>query len=636
MFSENVNRSSPSLVRIAILICSVATAWVFFEWLFFATKPSFMTLYSPWEKVALLCGTALILSFLLLLASLPLIALGWLTNRFTKFQFTASVLIFLPTIVLLAMAALLLFDNFTLTLFGWGIRNAHEPGAWAYRFLTIVLAFKSAGWLHGMLHQSKIGKDLRIVAGTVLVIIAIGVPVVLVSVLSAPYETDDIVVADKELPNIFILSSDGIWSEHMSVYGYERPTTPFLDSVKDEFLIAENHFSNAQDTGGSVVSLLTGKLPTTTKVIYPPDVLRGRDSYQHLPGILKKLGYYNADISMRHYADPFDLNMRDGFSETNFRSIEETGGDLIVWLRKYPGLNPTALFTNRISERLTERFNLMAKDRPIMDPLAEVNKPDKRYIRDPARMSEIQRFVGESHQPFFLHVHMMGTHGSRFKPRKRIYSSKESYPLDWVDDGYDDAIIDFDLYVQEIYALLEDNGLLDSTIFIISSDHGYKHDPLQRVPMMLRMPGQTHTGWIAGNTQRLDIAPTLLELIGAKPPAWMEGRSMLSTDTDELNARLIFASGASGPKSADGLNLSVINPHAPWYSLGRLYMVKCNQGFGLLTADMKLQRKEIEGSTVSCAGEISSDDARKLMLAHLQERGYISDSFTTTSDIKTQ
>ena len=604
------------------MIISVATFWVFTEWLFFVTKPSFMTLYPLWEKTALLSATVFIISTLLLLSSVPLIGLGWLINRFTKFQLVSSVLSFLPAIILLAMAVLLLFDNFTLTLFGWGIRNAQEPGAWAYRLLTIVLVFKAAGWLHRLLYKPEIGTDLVIAAKTALVISALGIPVVLFAVLLSADEEGEVIAADKELPNIIILSSDGLWAEHMSVYGYERPTTPFLDSVKDEFLIAENHFANASDTGGSVVSLLTGKLPTTTRVIYPPDVLRGIDSYQHFPGILKKLGYYNADISMRHYADPYDLNMRDGFSETNFRKIETSGGNLIEWLQQHPGLNPTALFTNQISERMSERFGLIVKDKPIQDPLAEVNKPDKRFIRDPMRMAEIQRFLSESHQPFFLHIHMMGTHGTRFKPRERIYSTEESYPLDWVIDGFDDAIIDFDRYVEETYELLESNGLLESTIFIISSDHGYKHDPLQRVPMLLRMPGKTRTGKIAGNTQRLDIAPTLLELIGSKAPDWMEGRSMLAAHTGESDQRPIFATGATQSKSADGIFWSVTSLQAPWYSLGKLFLVSCKQGFKLNIEDMDLQENEIAGSNLSCADKLSLKDARQLMLAHLQERGY--------------
>ncbi len=351
MASINTKKSSLSFKRTVVMIVSVATVWVFTEWLFFVTKQSFMTLYSPWEKVELLAGTALIMSILLLIGSLPLLAIGWLIDRFTKFKFTGTVLIFLPGILLLAMTALLLFDNFTLTLFGWGIRNAHEPGAWAYRLLTIYLVIKAARLLHNVSQRPEVGAELKVIARTAIAICALGIPLVMVAVLSLPDKVEDNIVADKELPNILILSSDGVWAEHMSVYGYGRPTTPFIDSVKDEFLIAENHFANSSDTGGSVISLLTGKLPTTTRVIYPPDVLRGSDSYQHLPGLLKKLGYYNADISMRHYADPYDLNMRDGFAEANFRKLEDrgSGGSLIELIRTYPDLNSTALFTNRIS-----------------------------------------------------------------------------------------------------------------------------------------------------------------------------------------------------------------------------------------------------------------------------------------------
>jgi hypothetical protein len=326
---------------------------------------------------------------------------------------------------------------------------------------------------------------------------------------------------------------------------------------------------------------------------------------------------------MRHYADPYDLNMRGGFAEANFRKLKDTGGTLVAFIRKYHGLNPISLFTDRISERLSQRFGQIAKDKPMLDPLAEVNTPDKRLIRDNERMLEIHRFVGESKQPFFLNVHMMGTHGSRFRPRKRIYSTEESYPLDWVEDGYDDAIVDFDRYVQETYGLLKEKGILESTIFIISSDHGFIHDPLQRLPMLLRMPKQTHTGFLAGNTQRLDIAPTLLEAIGITAPAWMEGSSMLSSDTDELALRSVFASGSSLEKSSDGTVWSVRNPQPPWYSLGRLYLVKCNQGFVLRTNDMGLEEKKILGSTLNCPDKISLDDARQLMLEHLKVRGYL-------------
>jgi arylsulfatase A-like enzyme len=195
--------------------------------------------------------------------------------------------------------------------------------------------------------------------------------------------------------------------------------------------------------------------------------------------------------------------------------------------------------------------------------------------------------------------------------------------LDWFEDGYDDAIIDFDRYVEETYNLLKDSGMLDSTIFIISSDHGFKHDPLHRLPMMLRLPGRTEAGTIGGNTQRLDIAPTLLAAINVEAPGWMEGQSMLSTAAGEPGARRIFASGSAWAKSAEGIFWSVSNPQPPWYSLGSLYMVKCNQGFTLRLDSMELQMTSIDGSTLQCEDQLTVEEARQLMLAHLKERGYL-------------
>ncbi|RKX65396.1 MAG: hypothetical protein DRP42_04810, partial [Tenericutes bacterium] len=412
-------------VRVVSIILVVGTAWVFFEWLFFVTKPSFMSLYSLWEKVGVLSSTALIISLALLLGSLPFIALAWLLNRLASNRLPLSLVIFFPANLLLALEMLVVIDNFTLTLFGWGIRNTSGDAVYFYRLVTIALVILAAWLLHGLLGERYSNSTLRSLTVVTGLILASSFPLLLVTNSRPVEELAEAEWISHGLPNILILSGDGISANHMSLYGYERPTTPFMDSVQDEFLIAENHFTNASDTGGSVISLLSGKLPTTTRVIYPPDVLRGSDSFQHLPGLLKKMGYYNADISMRHYADPYDLNLRDGFAEANFRQLEDTGGTLVAAIRKYPMLNPASLLIDRISERISERFDHIWKDKKMQDPMAEVNIPDRRWVRDPKRMEEIRRFIDIAPQPFFLNVHMMGTHGIRFRPTKRIYSSEE-------------------------------------------------------------------------------------------------------------------------------------------------------------------------------------------------------------------
>ena len=611
-----------NILRVAGMALVAGTAWVFFEWLFFVTKPSFMSLYSWLEKLSVLSSTALIVSFSLLLVTIPFAVAAWLLNRVNASRMAVSLVAFLPVIVLLALALLVVIDNFTLTLFGWGIRNASGAAIYLYRGLTVELLVLAGWMLHGVLagrYSPTTLKSLTVITGLIL---AGSIPLLWLT-YTEPGE-DKLVssAGGKILPNILILSGDGISASHMSLYGYERPTTPFLDSRRGEFLIADNHFSNASDTGGSVISLLSGKLPTTTRVVYPPDVLRGGDSFQHLPGILKKLGYYNADVSMRHYADPYDLNLRDGFAEANFRKLNETGGTLVAAIRKYPFLNPTSLMLDRISERVSERFGHIWKDKKMRDPMAEVNRPDRRWLYDDGRVAEIRRLISVVPQPFFLHVHMMGTHGERFRPTRRVYSTDADYKTLWNVDGYDDAIMDFDRNVEATYKLLRDEGLLESTILVISSDHGFKHAVLDRLPLMIRLPLQEQTGAIAGNSQRLDIAPTLLDALGIQHPEWMEGQSVLAAGFSQPPNRPIFSSGSRAEKSADGDFWSVSNPQPPWYSLGRLFFIHCDQGFMLRLETMEISTEKIAGSNLVCEERLSLDKAREIMFAHLKEKGY--------------
>ena len=611
-----------NILRVAGMALVAGTAWVFFEWLFFVTKPSFMSLYSAWEKLSVLSSTALIVSFALLLVTIPFALVAWLLNRANASRMAVSLVAFFPVIVLLALVMLVVMDNFTLTLFGWGIRNASGAAIYLYRGVTIELLVLAGWMLHGVLagrYSPTTLKSLTVLTGLIL---AGSIPLLWLT-YTEPGE-DKLVssAGGKILPNILILPGDGISADHMSLYGYERPTTPFLDSRRNEFLIADNHFSNASDTGGSVISLLSGKLPTTTRVIYPPDVLRGSDSFQHLPGILKKLGYYNADISMRHYADPYDLNLRDGFAEANFRKLNETGGTLVAAIRKYPPLNPTSLLLDRISERISERFGHIWKNRKMRDPMAEVNQPDRRWIYDDGRVAEIRRLISVVPQPFFLHVQMMGTHGERFRPTRRVYSTEDDYKTLWNVDGYDDAIMDFDRNVEASYKLLRDEGLLDSTILVISSDHGFVHKVLDRLPMMIRLPLQEKTGSVGGNSQRLDIAPTLLDALGIQHPDWMEGQSVLAPELSQQVNRQIFASGSRAEKSAEGHFWSVSSPQPPWFSLGRFFFIHCDQGFMLRLETMELTTEEIAGSNLVCEERLSLDEAREIMFAHLKEKGY--------------
>ena len=103
--------------------------------------------------------------------------------------------------------------------------------------------------------------------------------------------------------------------------------------------------------------------------------------------------------------------------------------------------------------------------------------------------------------------------------------------------------------VGELMATLEENGIADNTIVVLSSDHGdllgshdtYNKDRMGeeaiRVPMICRFPN----GWGRGETKKqvasnIDILPTLLETCGLSVPGHVQGQNLLPVLRGEREA----------------------------------------------------------------------------------------------------
>jgi hypothetical protein len=86
-------------------------------------------------------------------------------------------------------------------------------------------------------------------------------------------------------------------------------------------LVFENAFTNAPTTRPSLASMYTGKLSTTTRLFNISGILQGKHSYQHLPGILKSLGYQSMDITFQFVSGSFDFNLRNSFDVSDSREI---------------------------------------------------------------------------------------------------------------------------------------------------------------------------------------------------------------------------------------------------------------------------------------------------------------------------
>ena len=396
---------------------------------------------------------------------------------------------------------------------------------------------------------------------------------------------------------------------------------PTCAALAESSLVADNVFANADKTAGSLVSMLSGQHPLKTRVLYLPDILVGAEAYQHLPGILRGQGYYTIQYGFPYYVDAYKINMLDGFDVSNGRSL--TSSPVQRALQKYlPGELAYFVYdtANRVTDRLRHIFFIKAMANPrntVVSP--QVNLSDDKKIE--ALLDSLDTFE----QPMFIHLHLLEAHGPVYSPEKKVFSLGLAFEDqgEWNRNFYDDAILEVDADIGRIVAALEEHGLLENTLLIIGSDHAMGFEQRQRIPLLMRFPGEAIRGHITENVQGVDIAPTILDYLGLPQPVWMSGQSLLS---EALEGREIIGVGV-GPLAQNENRIWVIDPQrsqAPFYQFGTINVIDCNVWYELDLATQSLTRGEVAGHTAPCPAEevLTADEAYGLMVRYLRENGF--------------
>lgn len=281
-------------------------------------------------------------------------------------------------------------------------------------------------------------------------------------------------------PNIVWLISEDL-SPTGAEYGDHLARTPAMDRIAREGVRFANGFATAPVCAPSRFSLLTGVHPTSCGPAHH------MSSNAHLPvdvpmypTALKQAGYYVTNFSKSDYNCDADLD-----ALWDDRSIDAH------W-RNRPA--DTAFFScfNIIA---THESSLFREDPSYVDPDDVLLPP---YLPDTAAIR---------------------------RDFARYYTARAKTDAAFAD----------------ILAQLEEDGLLDSTIVIHSSDHGgceprtkrFCYDGGLRVPVVVRVPAAfAHLSpWAAGSVvdtavSQIDMAPTILALAGAAIPTTMQGRPL--------------------------------------------------------------------------------------------------------------
>ncbi|MBF0235893.1 MAG: sulfatase-like hydrolase/transferase [Desulfamplus sp.] len=614
--------------RNAVLASLCWMAFFFSEWLFFTTKISFMSTLSMTEKVGILFISVTPFLFAhLLLAMVVCILCLFLPTKGRRAILLVPVI---PAAVIGSCLITLLIENFTYTIFGYNMAYATGWMRLIYTipFLGLIIFFLIRMWHWINMPNTKL--DHMAYQLSLVVILAIFVVSTLAFVnRNEKFDTAKYSSTGKDMPNIVFFVADAVPANHISLYGYERQTTPALAMLAEDALIAENCFSNSVKTTGSIGAFYTGRLPTQTRLIYRPDILMRHDSYKHLPGILRKLGYRNFVASVRHHADPEDLNLKDGFDFANGRYLKNERSIISFALHFFPS---EGYFIKTVYDRVAGRIAHIFAVEDMVNVHDVVTTPDSTWFgekySDLGRLRMLAQEISRFDSPFFAHAQLQTTHGSGgiFKPHNRHWSMDKEFSKENINDFFDDTILDVDMLMDEFIKFLKKSKHFDNTIFIYASDHGPNWNPGARIPLIMRFPRGEHKGTITQNVQMIDLAPTILDYLGVKKPSWMEGISLLSSDYPPLRPVLMaYPSTGYTPTTENGMGRTLIKDYsAPFYSLGALSLVVANRSYTLNLAKNELLVRQIDKHTAPIEDTRfpAIEEVRTTLLSHLKICGY--------------
>lgn len=317
----------------------------------------------------------------------------------------------------------------------------------------------------------------------------------------------------REHPNIVIIVMDTARQDHLSCYGYQRATTPFLEELASEARVFRNAYSTSSWTVPAHASLFTGLHSISHATTWEHFPLDAR--LTTLAQVLRDHGYRTIGISENKA-----VSNRRGFDK---------GFDRFT--------NPAHLPEATETFAIKEFADIFAEtdDRPVF---AFVNLFGP---HDPYNSSA--QFFGT----FLSDPKYKGGYGCDLLDVLIKGTPLDEKRLLHLTEHYDAELLYADYVVMKMAEALRERNEWDNTVFIILSDHGenlgdhgfVKHqfnlyEPLVRVPLLIRFPDIFPAGSVEEHMVQLtDVFPTVLELAGIDPAAYPnQGRSLLPGKTD--------------------------------------------------------------------------------------------------------
>lgn len=330
-----------------------------------------------------------------------------------------------------------------------------------------------------------------------------------------------------ERPNILWITCEDM-GPHLGCYGDTYANTPNLDQLAAKGTIYTRVWSTAPVCAPARTAIISGMYPSTTGSEHMRSLVRTPAGLKFYPQFLREIGYYCTN------------NSKEDYNLEKPGQVWDESSNKAHWKNRQPGQPFFAIFNITVTHE------------------SQVRRRPHQWVHDPAK------------------VRLPAYHPDTIEVRQ-----------DWAQ--YYDNITTMDRMAGERLREIEEAGLADDTIVFFYGDHGPGMPRCKRCPynsglqvgLIVYIPPKYRNLAPAdyqpgGKSSRLvafvDLGPTLLSLVGIKPPAYMQGKPFLGVYAAEPPRYLFGLRGRMDERYdlarsvTDGRFVYIRNymPHLPW------------------------------------------------------------------------
>ncbi len=321
--------------------------------------------------------------------------------------------------------------------------------------------------------------------------------------------------------NVLLVTVDTLRADRLGFDGYGLPTSPRLDALAESGVVFDRAQGASSWTLPSLATILTSLYTSTHGCWTFVDPLQ--PSFHTLAETLRDAGYDTAAVASHVFLGT-DYGLHQGF--THFDD------DLVHWL--------------------------VASHDAISSP--EVSDKGIRFLENKAAVPE--------EGPWLLWLHYFDPH-EIYQPHEGFLEpfgidpdARGTFDVEQESRLYDGEVAFTDHHVGRVLDALERLGLADDTLVVFVADHGEEfgdhgsrrhghtlYGELVRTPLVVRAPGFAPSR-VDALVHTVDLAPTVLELVGLAPVADQTGRSLVPLMRgEELPERGVLAELNAAPST---------------------------------------------------------------------------------------